>query len=161
MGAGKSTVGRRLARRLDLPFRDADEEIAKAAGRSIADIFDDYGEGAFRDGERRVIARLIDGPPHVLATGGGAFMDAATRALLLSRCTAVWIDALPETLAERVGRRDHRPLLRDTDPLALLQRLARERNPVYAEAHIAIRSGSGSHERMVDRIIEALAERGG
>ena len=116
MGAGKSTVGRRLAKRLGLPFVDADEEIEAAAGLSIAEIFERYGEAHFRDGERRVLARLIDGPPRVIATGGGAFMDAETRALILERCIAIWLDAEVETLAERVGRRGHRPLLKGTGP---------------------------------------------
>src|SRR5687768_13273394 len=136
MGVGKSTVGRRLARRLGLPFVDSDEEIEKAAGQRIADIFDRYGEPGFRDGERRVIARLIDGEPKVIATGGGAFIDAQTRALILERCTAVWLDADVETLAERVSRRGHRPLLRGKDPLPFLRDLAAARNPIYAEAHI-------------------------
>src|SRR4051812_41251659 len=105
MGAGKSTIGRRLAKRLGLPFADADEEIETAAGLSIADIFELYGEAHFRDGERRVLARLIEGPKGVIAAGGGAFMDAGTRALILARCTAIWLDVAPEILAERVGRR--------------------------------------------------------
>lgn len=159
MGAGKSTVGRRLAKRIGLPFADADREIEAAAGLSIAEIFERYGEAHFRDGERRVLARLIEGPPRVIATGGGAFMNDATRALILARCTAIWLDAEIETLAERVGRRGHRPLLKDKDPLALLQGLAEVRNPIYAEAHLTIRSGALPHEKMVDRIVEALAAR--
>src|SRR5512147_1638257 len=135
MGAGKSTVGRRLAKRLDLPFVDADEEIEAAAGLSIAEIFERYGEAHFRDGERRVLARLIEGPPRVIAAGGGAFMDPDTRGLMLARSIAIWLDVEVEILAERVGRRDHRPLLKGQDPLTRLRDLAAVRNPVYAEAH--------------------------
>jgi len=160
MGAGKTTVGRRLARRLGLPFVDADEEIERAADRSITEIFDSFGEPAFRDGERRVIARLIDGPPKVIATGGGAFMHDATRALILERCTAIWLDADLDTLAERVTRRDHRPLLRDGDPRALLAALAARRNPIYAEAHLRIQTTEPvAHEQVVERIVTALAAR--
>ena len=158
MGAGKSTIGRRLAARLGLSFADADDEIERAAGRSIADIFDEFGETGFRDGERRVIARLVEEPPRVIATGGGAFMDDRTRALVLERCIAVWLDSDPETLAERVSRRGHRPLLKGKEPLSFLRRLADERNPIYAQAHLAVRSdGEMSHDRMVDQILEALA----
>jgi shikimate kinase len=159
MGAGKSTVGRRLARRIGLPFVDADRAIEAAAGLSVAEIFRRYGEAHFRAGERRVLARLIASPPRVIATGGGAFMDDETRALILARCTAIWLDAEVETLAERVGRRDHRPLLTGKDPLALLQGLAEIRNPVYAEAHLTIRGSALPHAKMVDRIVEALARR--
>ena len=160
MGAGKSTVGRRLARRLGLAFVDADEEIERAADRTIAEIFDGHGEDAFRDGERRVIARLIEGPAKVIATGGGAFMNEETRALILARCTAVWLDADPETLAERVGRRDHRPLLRGGEPKAVLEQLAEQRNPVYAQAHLRVVTEPVPHEAVVDRIVEALAGAG-
>jgi len=159
MGAGKSTVGRRLAKRIGLPFADADEEIEAAAGLTVAEIFERHGEAHFRDGERRVLARLIAGPPSVIATGGGAFMDDETRALILARCTAIWLDAEVETLAGRVGRRGRRPLLEGQDPLVLLQRLAEIRNPVYAEAHLTIRGGALPHGKMVDRIVEALAGR--
>jgi shikimate kinase len=158
MGAGKSTVGRRLGMRLGLPFKDADQEIEAAAGMSIPDIFALHGEDDFRDGERRVIARLIEGPPKVIATGGGAFINEQTRALILRRCIAIWLDADVETLAERVSRRDHRPLLKDKEPLPLLSGLANVRNPIYAEAPIHIRSQPAPHERAVERIIEALAE---
>jgi shikimate kinase len=159
MGAGKSTVGRRLARRLGLPFADADEEIEAAAGLTVAEIFERHGEAHFRAGERRVLARLIDGPPRVIATGGGAFMDGETRALILARCTAIWLDAEIEVLAERVGRRGHRPLLKGKDPAALLHRLAEIRNPVYAEAHLTIHSGALPHAQTVERIVAALAAR--
>ena len=159
MGAGKSTVGRRLARRIGLPFVDADREIEAAAGLGIAEIFERYGEAHFRDGERRVLARLIEGRPRVIATGGGAFMNAETRALILARCIAIWLDAEVETLAERVGRRGHRPLLKGKDPLVLLQDLAEARNPIYAEAHLTVRGGALRHEAMVDRIVAALDAR--
>ena len=158
MGAGKSTLGRRLARRLGLPFADADEEIEAAAGLSVAEIFERYGEAHFRDGERRVLARLIHGPPRVIAAGGGAFIDPETRALMLSRCIAIWLDVEVEVLAERVGRRGHRPLLKGQDPLTRLRDLAALRNPIYAEAHIRIGSGSDSHDKTVARIIAALED---
>jgi shikimate kinase len=158
MGAGKSTVGRRLARRLGLPFVDSDEEIERAADHEIREIFDRFGEASFRDGERRVLRRLIGGERKVIATGGGAFMDAETRALILGRCVAIWLEAEVETLAERVARRGTRPLLAGKDPLPLLRELAEARNPVYAQAHLTVRSESGPHERTVERILEALAE---
>jgi shikimate kinase len=157
MGAGKSTVGRRLAKRLRLDFTDSDEEIERAADHSIAEIFGRFGEPSFRDGERRVIARLIEGPPKVIATGGGAFMNEATRKLILDRCIAIWLDADLEILAERVTRRDHRPLLKDREPLPLLRELAEARNPVYAEAHLHIRCEPAPHERSVQQILDALA----
>ncbi|QPQ55964.1 shikimate kinase [Allosphingosinicella flava] len=157
MGAGKSTVGRRLARRLKMPFVDSDHEIETAASRSIAEIFEQYGEESFRDGERRVIARLIEGPPKVIATGGGAFMNERTRRLILSRCIAVWLDAEPEILAERVSRRDTRPLLRDKEALPFLRDLAEIRNPIYAEAHIHIRTLPSPHDRAVADILKALS----
>jgi shikimate kinase len=161
MGAGKSTVGRRLARRLGMPFIDSDEEIERAADHKITEIFDRFGEASFRDGERRVIQRLIGGVPKVIATGGGAFMDERTRALILAEGIAVWLDADAETLAERVTRRDTRPLLRGMDPLPRLRELAAARNPVYAAAPIHVRSESLPHEAAVDRIVEALAAREG
>src|ERR1700741_3090152 len=132
MGAGKTTVGRRLAQRLGLPFVDADAEIEEAAGMTITDIFDRFGEAHFRDGERRVIARLIDGTPKVIATGGGAFMQEETRTLILERALAIWLDADIPVLAQRVGRRDTRPLLRGKDPETVLTELAAVRNPIYA-----------------------------
>jgi shikimate kinase len=161
MGAGKSTVGRRLARRLGLPFVDSDEEIERAADHEIREIFDRFGEASFRDGERRVLRRLIAGERKVIATGGGAFMDPETRALILDRCVAVWLEAEVETLARRVARRGHRPLLAGKAPLPFLRELAEARNPVYAEAHLRVRSEAGPHERTVERIVEALAERAG
>ena len=156
MGVGKTTIGRRLAARLGLPFVDADHEIEVAAGLTVAEIFERFGEAHFRDGERRVIARLIDGTPKVIATGGGAFMNEATRAQILDRATAVWLDATIETLAARVARRNDRPLLRGNDPSAVLQALAAVRNPVYALAPIHIQSQAHSHDATVDAIMRAL-----
>ena len=158
MGVGKSTVGRRLANRLRLPFADADEEIEAAAGMTIAEIFDRFGEPYFRDGERRVIHRLIDGTPKVIATGGGAFINEDTRALILREAIAVWLDARTEVLAERVRRRDTRPLLRGRDPREVLGELARVRNPVYALAPIHVSSHKAPHEATVSAILRALPE---
>lgn len=157
MGTGKSTVGRRLAKRLGIPFVDADEEIERSAGHTITEMFDRFGEAAFRAGERQVIARLVEGPPRVIATGGGAFADEATRRLLLDRCIAIWLDADVETLAGRV-RGGKRPLLRGSDPRATLAELAARRNPFYAQAHIRVDSGAGRHEAIVDAICRALAD---
>ncbi len=156
MGVGKTTVGRRLAHRLDLPFVDADEEITLAANLSIPEIFRRFGEAHFRDGERRVIARLIDGKPKVIATGGGAFMQPDTRALILEHATAVWLDADIETLVERVSRKNDRPLLAGGDPDEILRKLAAERNPVYAQAHVHVTSQGGPHEATVDAVLKAL-----
>lgn len=159
MGAGKSTVGRRLARRLDLPFVDSDAEIEEASRSSAAELFERYGESNFRDGERRLVARLLEGDVRVIATGGGAFVDPGTRELLNQRAITVWLDAPVEVLADRTGRRDTRPLLRHGDRGAILERLAKERGPLYAEAHIHVRSGAGAHGEVVERIIAALRER--
>ena len=156
MGSGKSTIGRRLAVRLRTKFVDADEEIERAAGMSVADIFSRFGEPHFRDGERRVIARLLDGPPIILATGGGAFMNAETRTLILQGSLCIWLDADVDTLVERVGRRDTRPLLKDRDAADVLRELAAQRNPVYAEAHLHIPSAASPHEATVRAILEAL-----
>lgn len=156
MGVGKSTVGRRLAQRLGLPFADADAEIEVAAGMTVAEIFDRFGEPYFRDGERRVIARLIDGLPKVIATGGGAFINAQTRALILGGTTAVWLDARPEVLAERVKRRDTRPLLRNRDAQVVLSELAQVRNPIYALAPIHVGSQKAPHEATVAAILQAI-----
>ncbi len=157
MGVGKTTIGRRLAKRLNMPFVDADHEIETAAGMRVSDIFDRFGEAQFRDGERRVIARLIDGVPKVIATGGGAFMTEATRALILERTTAVWLDADVATLAERVARRDDRPLLAGRDARTVLADLARVRNPVYALAPIHVVSHPSPHDTTVDAIIMKLS----
>src|SRR5438309_5411928 len=158
MGAGKTTVGRRLAKRLGLPFVDSDEEIEKAADRTVPEIFQRFGEASFRDGERQVMRRLIDGPPKVIATGGGAFVDPETRALILERCIAIWLKAEAETLAERVSRRNDRPLLKDKDALATLRGLGAVRDPFYAEAHLHVCSRAAPHDRTVQRIVEALAQ---
>jgi shikimate kinase len=157
MGVGKSSVGRRLANALELPFRDADTEIEAAAGRSIPDIFADLGEPAFREGERRVIARLLEQPPHVLATGGGAFMNSETRALIKSQAVSVWLKADLEVLARRVGRKDSRPLLKDRDPLAVLQEQAELRYPAYGEADVVVETGDAAHHVTVDHVIRALS----
>lgn len=157
MGVGKSTVGRRLGQRLRLPFVDSDREVELAAGMTIADMFDRFGEAQFRDGERRVIARLIEGRPKVIATGGGAFMNEATRRLILERTTAIWLDAEVDVLVERVGRRTGtRPLLKEGDPRAKLAALAEARNPIYALAPIHIRSQPLPHEATVNDILKAL-----
>ena len=156
MGVGKSTVGRRLAKRLGLPFVDSDSEIEGAAGLSAAEVFERYGEKDFRDGERRLVARLIEGEMRVIATGGGAFVDARTRELLNERAITIWLDAPVEVLAERTARRDTRPLLRNANPKRTLERLSHERRPSYAEAHIHVRSGDGAHRDVVDTIVRAL-----
>jgi shikimate kinase len=159
MGVGKSSIGRRLAIALGMPFRDADTEVEAAAGRTIPEIFEQYGEKAFREGERRVIARLLDEPPHVLATGGGAFIDIETRNLIQARAVSVWLQADLEVLARRVGRRDTRPLLTGKNPLEVLSALAASRNPIYAEAHLAVETGDSAHQVAVDAIVQALASR--
>jgi shikimate kinase len=156
MGVGKSTVGRRLASRLNLPFVDADTEIETAAGLSVAEIFSKFGEAHFRDGERRVIARLIDGSRKVIATGGGAFMQQPTRELILARATTVWLQADIDTLVQRVGRRGDRPLLVDRDPETVLRDLAAIRNPVYALAPVHVFSHPAPHEATVDAILKEL-----
>ncbi len=156
MGAGKTTVGRRLAQRMRLPFVDADHEIERAAGMTISDIFERFGEPYFRDGERRVIARLIDGRPKVIATGGGAFVNPETRALILDQALAVWLDAEPAVLADRVRRRDTRPLLRGRDPEQVLTDLAAVRNPFYALAPIRVQSIVAPHDATVDEILKAI-----
>jgi shikimate kinase len=160
MGAGKSSVGKRLAARLNLPFRDADTEIEIAAGCTINEIFERYGEPAFRDGERRVIARLLGEPPQVLATGGGAFIDDATRAEIKKHAVSIWIKAPLDVLLERVSRRDTRPLLKNGDQKEILTRLLAEREPIYAEADLAIDSAQGPHAQAVESIVESLKELG-
>ncbi len=157
MGVGKTTIGRRLALRLALPFVDADAEIETASGMTVSEIFARFGEAHFRDGERRVIARLIDGAPKVIATGGGAFIQDDTRALILARTRAVWLDADIATLVDRVRRRETRPLLKGRDPGEVLTALAAVRNPIYAQAPIHVGSKRGPHAETVDTIIAALA----
>lgn len=156
MGAGKTSVGKRLARRLGLPFVDADDEIVKAAGCSIADIFRKFGEQAFRDGERKVIARILDDGPQVLATGGGAFMDEATRETIRATGISVWLSADLETLYQRTRRRNVRPLLQNDDPKGTLERLMALRNPVYATADITIHTDQEHPDATVERIVAAL-----
>ena len=161
MGAGKTTVGRRLAEAVSAAFRDSDDEVAAAAGMDIPDIFETYGEPAFRRGERRVIARLLSEPPCVLATGGGAFMDHDTRALIAERAVSVWIRADLEALVERTARRDDRPLLKQGDPRDVLARLMAERHPVYAEAAITVDSRlGGAHDEIVAAILGRLQDHG-
>jgi shikimate kinase len=159
MGAGKSAIGKRLAQRLGLPFVDADEEIERAAGCSIAEFFERFGEQEFRAGERRVISRLLDGAPHVLSTGGGAYMDPETRAMLRAKAVTVWLRADLDVLYERVKRRGHRPLLKQGDPREVLGRLIQQRHPVYAEADIVVESTAQPAERTTEEVIAALRRR--
>lgn len=159
MGAGKSSVGRRLAKTLEVPFVDADEEVARAAGCSIEDIFRLYGEAAFRDGEERVIARLLESGSQVLATGGGAFMSPQTRERIRRSGISVWLRADLDLLVRRTSRRGGRPLLAHGDPRATLERLMKERYPVYAEADVTVDTTDENIERMVDRILASLRER--
>jgi shikimate kinase len=157
MGAGKSSIGRRLAGRLGLEFVDADVEIEKAAGMSISDIFATRGEPEFRSGEARVIARLLDGGPQVLATGGGAFMNADTRACIRAKAVSVWLKAEFDVLMRRIRRRQDRPLLKTDDPAATLRELIALRYPVYADADVTVQSREVPHDRIVDEIVSALA----
>jgi shikimate kinase len=158
MGVGKSTIGRKLAQLLGLPFHDADDEIEKAAQLNIAEIFERFGEAHFRDGERRVIARLLEGGPGVLATGGGAFVQPETRALIHRKGIAVWLDSDVATLVDRVTRKDSRPLLRGGDPKEIVARLKAEREAAYAEAPIKVMSDTGPHGEAINRILKALNE---
>ncbi|GGF48814.1 hypothetical protein GCM10011611_64010 [Aliidongia dinghuensis] len=157
MGAGKTSIGKRIAQRLGVPFTDADAEIEAAANMTIAEIFARDGEAVFRAGERRVIARLLDGPIHVLATGGGAFMDPATRARIHERALSIWLRADIEVLMGRVARRRHRPLLNQGDPREILERLIAVRHPVYAEADLTVDSLAAPAENMVERVLAGLA----
>lgn len=158
MGAGKSTVGRRLAKRLGLPFIDTDAAIAEsAAGFTPAEVFERFGEADFRDGERRLVARLVDDQVRVIATGGEVFVDPRTRELLNSRTITVWLDAPVDLLTNRTGRLETRPLLRNVpDRRETLERLATERREMYAQAHIHVKSGNGAHGEVVDKIVVAL-----
>src|SRR5215468_11350940 len=161
MGAGKSSIGRRLAQRLDIPFVDADNEIEIAAGMSISDIFAIRGEPEFRAGEARVIARLLEGGPQVLATGGGAFANPDTRAAIAAKGISVWLKAEFDVLMKRIKRRHDRPLLKTEDPGAMLRKLMEERYPVYALADLMVQSRDVPHDKIVDEIVHALAERTG
>lgn len=158
MGVGKSTVGRRLAAMLNRDFIDADDAIEEAAQRSVAEIFEEFGEAYFRDGERRVIARLMEARAGVIATGGGAFADPETRSLILDCAIAVWIDCDIDTLVERTSRRDSRPLLRDGDPKAILSRLASEREGHYRQAQVRVLSEDGPHTDTAKAIIEGIGQ---
>jgi shikimate kinase len=158
MGAGKTAIGRRVAERLDCPFLDADDEIETAAGCSINDIFAMHGEAAFRNGERRVIKRLLDCNTTVLATGGGAFMDAGIRQAVRDKGISIWLRADIETLWQRVNRRDHRPLLETKNPRETLERLIQDRYPTYAEADITVDSDVGPLCKTVDRVMDAIEE---
>ena len=156
MGAGKSAIGKRLALRLGLPFVDADDAIELAAGCTIGEIFEKYGEGEFRSGERRVIARLLDEPPHVLSTGGGAYIDAETRGLMQAKAVTIWLRAELDVLFDRVKKRSHRPLLQQGNPRDILAKLMDQRYPIYAEADIVVDSTAQPADRTTDQVIEAL-----
>jgi shikimate kinase len=156
MGAGKSAIGRRLAHRLGLPFVDADDEIERAAGCTISEFFERFGETEFRNGERRVISRLLEGPPHVLSTGGGAYIDTATRALMREKALTVWLRADLDVLYDRIKKRSHRPLLRQGDPREILGRLMDQRYPIYAEANLVVESTAQPPDRTTEQVIEAL-----
>ncbi len=158
MGAGKTTVGRRLAPRIGLPFFDADSEIEAAAGMSVSELFQRHGEKSFRDGEARVITRLLDGPPHVLATGGGALTQEETRERIAKDAISVWLKADTQTLTRRATRRGVRPLLKEGDPAETLTRLMEQREAFYAQASIHIESQPGPHMQTVNLIVESLAE---
>lgn len=159
MGAGKSSIGRKLASKLGLPFVDADMEIEQAAGMSISDIFAKHGEPYFRAGEARVIARLLDGGPQVLATGGGAFMNSESRAAIRAKGISVWLKADFDVLMRRIKRRSDRPMLKTDDPAETLKRLLKERDPVYAEADVTVHSREVPHEIIIAEILAALAPR--
>lgn len=159
MGAGKSTIGRRLASALALPFIDSDNEIVEAAGCSIADIFESYGEAIFRDLEQRVLLRLVSNEPCVIATGGGAFINPAIRAAIKEKVISVWLKADLDTLLDRVSRRDSRPLLKTGDKGTILSKLMAERYPIYAEADLTIDSTAGPHETVVENILSMLRQR--
>jgi shikimate kinase len=156
MGAGKSAIGKRLALRLALPFVDADDEIERAAGCTISEFFERFGEAEFRAGERRVIQRLLEGPPRVLSTGGGAYMDPETRALMRDHAITVWLRADLDVLYDRVRKRQHRPLLRQGDPREILARLMNQRYPIYAEADIVVESTAQPADITTDQVVEAL-----
>ncbi|HZF46326.1 MAG TPA: shikimate kinase [Sphingomonadaceae bacterium] len=158
MGVGKSTIGRKLASLLHLPFTDADEAIEKAAQMSVSEIFARFGEAYFRDGERRVIARLAADRPSIIATGGGAFVNDETRHLLMDKAICVWLDCDTDTLVERVGRKDTRPLLREGNPREIITRLKTEREPYYSQAPIKVMSEAGPHNQAVQRILKGIEQ---
>lgn len=157
MGAGKSAIGRRVASRLQMKFLDADTEIELAAGQSISDIFAEHGEAYFRDREEKIIERLLVDGPLILATGGGAFMSEVTRQNIKAHGISVWLHAELDVLMERVGRRDHRPLLRTEDPRAVMQKLIDERYPIYSQSDITVESRDVAHEVIVQEILKAIA----
>ncbi|KAB2869142.1 MAG: shikimate kinase [Bauldia sp.] len=158
MGAGKSAIGRRLANRLGLPFVDADSEIEQAANASISEIFEHHGEAYFRDGERRVIRRLLDGVPKVLATGGGAFIHPETRQAIRESGVSIWLQADRDLILSRVKRKSNRPLLRTDDPGSVIDQLLRDRSPTYAEADIHVQSRDVVHDVVIDDILIALSD---
>ena len=158
MGAGKTSVGRRLAEKLEIPFVDADHEIELAAGKTIPEIFTDHGEDYFREGERRVITRLLENGKQVLATGGGAFMNAETREKIRSQGVSLWLKADLEVLLKRVAKRNDRPLLQNDDPATVMKRLIDLRYPIYAQADITVESRDVQHGQMVNDVIKALAD---
>lgn len=158
MGAGKTSIGRRLAEKLGWDFVDADHEIEQAAGISIPDIFAEHGEGYFREGERKVIARLLDNGKQVLATGGGAFINEETRARIKQHGVSVWLKADIELLLKRVAKRGGRPLLENSNPETVMRNLIEQRYPVYAQADITVESADVQHQQMVNEVIRALAK---
>lgn len=157
MGCGKSSVGRRLAARLELPFVDADDEIERAAGKSIPDIFAEHGEAHFREGERKVIQRLLSEGQKVLATGGGAYMNAETRSAIRHAGIAVWLKAELPVLMRRVLKRDNRPLLKEKDPEAVMRALMETRYPIYAQADVTVDSRDVAHDVIVEEVLKSLA----
>ncbi len=156
MGVGKTTVGRRLAKRLELPFFDSDDEIEKASGRTVVGYFRDHGETAFREGERRVIDRLLHGDPLILATGGGAFIPQETRSILKEKAITVWLKGDFDTIMERVSRKNTRPLLQVADPKAKMRELMDARYPIYAQADITVHIAKGPHIRTVNKVMRGL-----
>ena len=158
MGAGKTSVGRRLAEKLEIPFIDADHEIEIAAGKTIPEIFNDHGEDYFREGERRVITRLLENGKQVLATGGGAFMNAETREKIKTSSVSLWLKADLDVLLKRVAKRNDRPLLQTDDPATIMKQLIDNRYPVYAQSDITVESRDVQHGQMVNDVIKALAD---
>ncbi len=156
MGVGKTTIGRRLAKRLSLPFSDSDDEIESASGRTVKGYFKQHGEAAFRAGERRVIERLLEGPTMVLSTGGGAFIPEDTRQILLDNSLTIWLKADFDTIMERVSRKNTRPLLDVPDPKAAMRILMDERYPIYAKAHVTVAAETGTHHQTVERVLAAI-----